>query len=207
MVTNQESASIVRQTISAETYMEHYAEQHYEWINGELIPMSPVHTRHDLLVRYLVILLDTYLEEMTIGQIRQDPFVMRLPEIESRRQPDIQIIRDDNPNELKPTYMDGAADICVEVVSPTSIVTDRGVKYEEYAKGGVREYWLIDPMSNEARFYRLSDEGFYVAQELVDDIYQTDILPKFRLHVPALWHKDLPKTRAIVQAVDEMLQA
>jgi len=207
MVTNQKSAPMAEQTISAEDCMEHYAEQHYEWINGELIPLSLVHARHDLLVRYLIILLDTYLESMPMGQIRQDPFVMRLPEIESRRQPDIQFIRDDNPNELKLTYMDGAADICIEIVSPASVVTDRGVKYEEYAKGGVREYWLIDPISNEARFYRLSDEGFYIAQELTGDEYQTDILPKFKLHIPTLWEKDLPKTRAIVRAVDEMIQA
>lgn len=207
MVTNQELTPITEKITSAEDYMEHYAEQHYEWINGELIPMSPVHARHDVLVRYLVILLDTYLEAKPIAQLRQDPFVMRLPDIESRRQPDIQVIRDDNPNELKPTFMDGPADICIEVVSPTSVVTDRGVKYEEYAKGGVKEYWLIDPISNEARFYQLNDEGIYIAQELLDDEYLTDILPKFRLHIPTLWNKDLPKTRGIVQAVDKMLQA
>ena len=40
--------------------------------------------------------------------------------------------------------MNGAADICIEVISPESVIRDRGEKFEEYERGGVGEYWIFD---------------------------------------------------------------
>lgn len=192
--------------VSEEDYMQHYAPAHYEWRAGEVFPMSPVHDRHDALSRYLATLIDAYLEARPLGELRQDPFVMRLPNIPSRRQPDLQVIRQDNPHVLTPTFMDGPADICVEIVSPGSVVMDRGTKYDEYARGGVREYWLIDPTNNDALFYRLQDAGVYQRQVIADDgHYRTPLLPDFRLHVPTLWTAPLPGPSAIVQMMQAML--
>ena len=53
----------------------------------------------------------------------------------------------------------GAADLCVEVVSPESVTRDCREKLTEYEQAGVREYWLIDPFRTQARFHRLTDHG------------------------------------------------
>ena len=147
--------------ISAEEYMERYAHDFYEWVKGEVIKMSPVSGKHDALTRYLSNLLEAYLSLNPIGQLREDPFVMRLDVTESFREPDLQIILNDNPGDLTDTAMIGPADICIEVVSPESAVRDKGEKLIEYEMGGVKEYWLIDPIREEATFYRLSDEKVY----------------------------------------------
>ena len=128
---------------------------------------------------------------------------MRLKDI-SNRQPDIQVILNENTKNLKETYMDGAADICIEVVSLASVSNDRGVKFEEYQLGGVTEYWIIDPLRKEALFYRLDDK-VYKPQPLQDDRYATPQLPQLQLHVPTLWEDELPDMRDILQAVEKML--
>lgn len=132
---------------------------------------------------------------------------MRLPATDSAREPDLQIILDGNPGTLHDTYMEGPADICIEVVSPESISRDHGTKFEEYEKGGVGEYWIIDPVHRECRFYHLGNDGVYVPQsEDADGYHTTPRLPNFRLHVPTLWAEKLPGPTQIAQTVRAMLK-
>jgi len=190
--------------VSEAAYLEGYAAQFYEWVDGAVIPMSPVHERHDALTRYLATLLDTYFELRPIGVIRQAPFVMRLAHVPSNREPDIQIILNTNHANLTETYTNGPADIVIEVVSPESVERDHGTKFAEYEQGGVPEYWIIDPLRREGRFYRRDADGVYIPQT-ADSHYQTPALPDFKLHLSTLWEDNLPKPSAIVQAVRQML--
>lgn len=42
------------------------------------------------------------------------------------------------------TYLNGAPDLAIEVVSPGTRAFDNEAKFEAYAKNGVREAWFID---------------------------------------------------------------
>lgn len=196
--------------VSEDTFMREYAEHFCEWIDGTVIKMSPVHDKHDMLVRYLAILLETYFAYREIGQIRQGPFVMRYQfddDGETRRrdrEPDIQVILHSNPNKLTPTFMDGAANIVIEVVSPESVQRDYGEKLYEYERAGVTEYWIIDPIQSKARFYHLNAEQAYVLQA-VSEVYETERLAGLKLHIPTLWKANLPKPPEIVKTVQKML--
>lgn len=194
--------------ISAEEYMEQYAHDHYEWVRGEVTKMTPVSYTHDALAKYLLILLESYLSLRSVGVVLREPFVMRLDDVEARREPDLQVILEGNPGELTDTAMIGPADICVEIVSPESVARDYGQKFAEYEKAGVKEYWLIDPTRKTALFYRLNEEGIYklVATD-EDNNYQTPLLPELRLHVLTLWQEKLPNVITIVEAVQGMLKA
>ena len=59
---------------------------------------------------------------------------------------------------IQSAYLDGPADLAVEIVSPESIARDRGDKFAEYEAGGVREYWLMNPARREALFYQFSGQ-------------------------------------------------
>jgi len=194
--------------VSLEEYMEHYAADFYEWVEGRVIKMSPVTAEHDDLTYYLRQLVKAYFEVRPIGIVRSQPFVMRLPAFpKRRREPDLIVVLKTNPHELKKTYMNGPADICIEVVSEESIARDHGEKFEEYEKGGVGEYWILDPLHKEPRFYRLNENGLYVPQKIdTEGNYRTPTLPGLILHVPTLWEETLPGPGTTAEAVKNMLE-
>jgi Uma2 family endonuclease len=204
------SGHIVKFDVSEDVYMRDYAEHFCEWIDGTVIKMSPIHECHDKLTRYLTRLIEVYLELRPIGEVRQEPFVMRY-EFEQdgerqrrNREPDIQVILGDNQQNLKETYMDGAADIVIEVVSSESITRDYAEKFHEYEQAGVPEYWIIDPLKKECRFYLLNAKGNFVLQE-VEDEYMVAQMPGLKVHVLTLWQEKLPGPIAIGKAVQAML--
>jgi len=194
--------------ISWDDYMQRYAADHYEWRDGKVFKMSPVHEKHDILSRYLSNLIEAYLTLNPIGKIREEPFVMRLnlgKEKKAAREPDIQVILGDNLDNLTDTYMDGPADICMEIISPESVDRDYSTKFDEYQKAGVPEYWIIDPLNTKTTFYRLDEQGKYQQQALVNDAYTTPKLPKLTLHVPTLWQDPTPGIIQVVEHVKQML--
>ncbi len=191
---------------SFEDYLERYAHDYYELVEGQVVKMSPINAQHDALTFYLRLLLTTYLDFQPIGLVKSGPFVMKLTKINVSREPDIQVILKSNSGKLTDTHMNGPADICIEVVSAESVARDRGEKFEEYEKGHVREYWIVDPIHRECNFYQLDETGHY-ARHAEDErgFYSTPALPHLALHVPTLWQDDLPGPLAVMEAVRKMV--
>ncbi len=201
------AGTIVALEVSVENYVATYAETFHEWVHGAVIAMTPVPARHDLLTAYFRMLLEAYLALDLLGSVRSAPFVMRLDTLGAIREPDLQVILHGNPGTLSDTGMIGAADLCVEVVSDESIARDYGDKFKEYEKAGVREYWILDPLRHECRFFRLRPSGRYATIQPDDSgRYATPLLPKLALHVPTLWQDPLPDLFAIAESVRAMVQ-
>lgn len=187
------AGEVVAANVSADDYMEQYAGDFYEWVEGYVVKMAPVTYRHDEITGYDYILLKGYFALNPIGEVKRAPFVMRVDATNSRREPDLQIILKTNPGQMTETAMIGAADICIEVVSPESVAHDYGEKFVEYEKGGVREYWIFDPIRTEALFYRLGADGKYSLHRPDEQgNYTTPLLPRFRLHAPLHWEDFMP---------------
>lgn len=192
--------------VSEEEYLANYAADFYEWSAGKVEKMSPVSREHDELTRYLLRLFEAYLSMRKIGTVAIAPFAMHLPNSTVYREPDLQFILHSSPTQITDDYVDGPADICIEIVSKSSIQRDHSTKLVEYEQGSVGEYWIIDPDRREARFLRLSDDGMYLAQHVdTDNNYRTPMLPDFALHIPTLWEKELPDYGAVWNAVQKML--
>jgi len=202
---NEQVAS-AKPYISAEDYLEKYADKHYEWVNGEIFEMSPVSLIHELLIIYFKQLFTSYfaLNPNPKGIVVGDPFTMQLPTTPSYRQPDIQIILGDNIQNLTENGMKGASDICIEIVSFGSIAVDYDEKFAEYEQGGVKEYWIIDPKRRIASFHRLNTENIYEAQSMNEiSLYSAPLLPHFAIKTSVLWNSPLPNPIEIL----DMLRA
>lgn len=178
-----------------------------EWIAGEvaIYPMGK-NTQHQEIIRFLLVLLDMYLNLKPIGRVLLDGIPMYLGDEQAAREPDLMIVLNENLPRLKSTYLDGRADVVIEIVSPESSERDRGVKFTEYEAAGVPEYWLFDPLRTEARIYALGEDGRYhpVADDVTGRVVSR-LLPGFRLDPTLLWADDLPAGMAIVRLAQEMI--
>jgi len=119
-----------------------------EWVDGEVVIYSPASDRHQDISGFLESVLRSFVEARQLGVVRSAPFQMKL---EQGREPDLLFVADEHLDRLKETRLDGPADLVVEIISEESMGRDRGEKFYEYARGGVPEYWLLDPQQEWAQ--------------------------------------------------------
>ena len=132
------------------------------------------------------------------------PFVMKLPH--SSREPDVQVVLPTSLERIKDTYLDGPADLVVEIISPESDTRDRVDKFSEYQAGGVPEYWIIDPIYEEALFYQRDEQGLFQRAPLDEHgVYHSRILPRLALSPTTFWQQNLPDGAETSQMVEAML--
>jgi Uma2 family endonuclease len=118
----------------------------YELLEGELLVTPSPGTRHQLAVRELLLLIHEYCRNERVGEALMSPSDIELRP-DTIVQPDIFVI----PSDLVPA--DGELEwphvtrlaLAVEVISPSSVRTDRVVKRDFYLANGVAEYWIVDP--------------------------------------------------------------
>jgi len=168
-----------------------------EWVDGEVHLLSPVGGEHQDIALYLLRLISDFVETHQMGVVRYQPFQMKTGETLPGRSPDILFVASENVHRLRETYLDGPADLVVEVVSEESRARDRGEKFVEYERGGVREYWLIDPARKQAEFYVLRDGTYQPVLLGGSGVYRSTVLPGFWLYVEWLWQR--PPVRQIVE--------
>lgn len=174
-----------------------------EWVDGEVVMTSPASLAHQSLVRFLLVLMHTIAEHYGLGVVIPAPFQMRLHDPRRGREPDILFVAREHLDRLRPTYLDGPADLVVEITSPESFSRDRGDKFVEYEQAGIPEYWLLDRSRRHAEFYQLDEAGQYrLAFEGQEGEYQSRALPKLRLRVEWLWQEPLPKVLDVLRELE-----
>lgn len=173
---------------------------HVEWVKGEVIEMAPVSNQHQDVRGFLYMLFKHFVEENDLGHLLDDPFQMKTGPDLPGRAPDIQFIATRNLGRLKKNHLKGPADLVVEIISPGSRGTDRGDKFYEYEKGGVKEYWLIDPERKRAEFYLLGRDKQYHLMPIADDgIFRSAVMKGLWLRVEWLWQRPLPKVITVLK--------
>ena len=203
--TGATAAPIVPPTkISFEDFLVKYDGQFAEWIDGEVILthestpyfdniVKSESDKHQDLSDFLIAILRVFVEENNLGVIVTAPLVMKFSKEKRGGEPDLFFVSNENLHRLKKNYLDGAADLVIEIISPESRGRDRGDKFYEYEKEGVREYWLIDYERKQVEFYNLGKDGIYqlsLADE--DKVFHSKVLKNLELKVDWLWQEKLP---------------
>jgi Uma2 family endonuclease len=168
-----------------------------EWVDGEVIVLSPASIAHQQLMAFLVFLLRLFVRTHDLGVLLSAPTLMRLASRPSGREPDLLFVAKEHLDRLRATWIEGPADLVVEIVSPDSVERDWETKLEEYAAGGVPEYWVLDRDRRDAAFFQLGEDGRYVRAPLEEgSIYRSQVLPGFWLRVEWLWQLPPPDLEA-----------
>jgi Uma2 family endonuclease len=85
-------------------------------------------------------------------------------------------------------WVRGAPDLVIETLSPSTEARDRGIKLKAYARYGVGEYWIVDPVAQAIEVYHLASEGFCLAGKLAKGMtVETRLLPGFSLAVASVF--------------------
>ena len=127
-----------------------------ELIEGEVIDMAPIGTRHASAVKRLNALLSTAAQGRAIVAV-QDP--LRLSDA-NEPEPDLMLLRPraDFYAQAHP----GPADVLLLIeVSDSTAAYDLGIKVDLYAKHRVAEVWIVDLDNNVVRFFRDGDGQGY----------------------------------------------
>lgn len=186
-------------------FLKRYDGEYAEWLMGRAVAYGSLSSQHQEILSFLDVLLGLFLGITKLGKARLFGLMMYLGDDHPARQPDLMIILTDHLDRLTPNYLNGPADICVEIVSPESAERDYGAKFVEYEAAGVREYWLIDPQRQRAEFHHLTADGVYHRLPL-DDMGRlvSNLLPGFVLDPSILWAESLPDGLQVIEMVTTM---
>jgi Uma2 family endonuclease len=187
---------------------------HSEWVEGEVIEFMSVKARHDLVVLFLSELFSRYVRYLQLGIVHGDPFAMVIRagngEPRQTRQPDLMVILSEHVNRVSDEWLEGPADLVVEVISDDSDRRDRGVKRAEYAAVGVPEYWLVEGRAGQQGIEHLvrNAAGHYdrVPPDADGRLHST-ILPGFWLTEGWLAADPLPDVDDVLEEIVPNLQA
>lgn len=93
-------------------------------------------------------------------------------------EPDITIVCD--PSKVDEKGCKGVPDMIVEIISPSSIKTDRIIKFNLYEKAGVKEYWIVEPDGKLVSVFLLQKTGRYGRPEVYseEDQITLNIIPE-----------------------------
>ena len=143
------------------TLNDYYAlpdDRRVELINGVFYDMaSPTHL-HQAILGQLHLQFAVCVENHPECELFFAPSDVRLHNDDyTMVQPDLMIICNRTDHDLR--RINGAPDFVIEILSPSSRAHDLYRKLAEYAKAGVREYWIVDPEKLKIIVYDLEHDG------------------------------------------------
>jgi Uma2 family endonuclease len=121
-------------------------EQRVELIDGVFYDMAAPSSLHQLILMHLSYLFDECAAQHDLPcVVLIAPFDVRLDRDDyTMVQPDLMVLC--SPQDyLHMKRLEGAPDLAVEILSPSTRSRDMILKLYKYEKAGVREYWIIDP--------------------------------------------------------------
>ncbi len=127
--------------------------QRAELIDGRIYNMAPPARVHQKLITELVSVLHQHIRNNNGNcEVYPAPFAVFLnADDKNYVEPDISVICD--KSKLTEKGCNGAPDLIIEVVSPSTQQMDYGIKLFKYRTAGVREYWIINPVTRIVNVY------------------------------------------------------
>ena len=188
----------------------------YEWNNG-ILEAKPLPNAPQLeLYNWFLDLLRRYLNTHDIAKLinLETGFVLTVADTEEPsgervqvRKPDIGVILNNNPvswGGINQRHFGGVCDFIVEAVSDSTraeVLRDTEEKKRDYALGGVKEYYILDPSGEHMHFFRLTSVESY--EEIPPDA--EGVIRSKTLSGLQFRHADLGRLPELVElALDEV---
>jgi Uma2 family endonuclease len=128
---------------------------YYQVIEGDLVMSPSPTTFHQHIIVNLAVIFRRFLEKKSLGEIFIAPLDVFLDEV-NIYQPDVIFVSSQRRSIITAKGIEGAPDLIVEILSPSTAKLDKGSKRKIYARHGVRELWLVDPETQSIQVYLLT---------------------------------------------------
>jgi Uma2 family endonuclease len=121
-------------------------------------------------------------------QVTGRDVVMRLGE--DAFTPDVFVTGPETSRRLTDYYLDGPADLVIEILMRGHERYDREIKRQRYGAGGVPEYWIVDPMQQTVELLRWTGREYQSCTLDPDGTYRLASLPGLRFQPSKLWEEN-----------------
>ena len=161
----------------------------HEIIDGEHYVTPCPNQRHQVLLGRLHFELEFFLRQHPgTGQVFLSPFDVVFTKWDVV-EPDLLFIAKDQVDILTEKNVQGPPALVTEIASPGTRKRDEGVKLRLFDRGGVQEYWLVDPESNRVRVWRRQpSESFTRVSDLSrEDQLTTPLMPQLTIPLMQLF--------------------
>lgn len=172
-----------------DTNLAYQEERREELINGQVVMMAPASSSHTYVADGILSIFRHYLRGKPCIPFG-DGLLVRLTDDE-KFVPDVMVVCD--RSKIKRTYIDGAPDLVVEVLSPGTAKNDKGYKKDVYERNGVPEYWIVNPADKSIEVYLREDGAYrldnvytlYPAEELAEmtEEEKAAVVTEFKCHL------------------------
>lgn len=140
----------------------------YELIRGEVHVSPSPKTNHQRTHSNLFISLGPHVKVNGLGELLSAPLDVRLS-VDTAVQPDLIFVSNARAAIILENYIDGAPDLVVEILSPSTAAHDRATKLALYAEAGVPWIWFLDPQANTVEVLRHEGKKYFVDSILAGD--------------------------------------
>lgn len=164
-----------------------YLYQPEDLIAGQGVANTLFHPHHGVL-QSLSTGLFAIAEDVGGRSLSRD-FVMRLGD--NGFTPDVLFYKSRGLNQLCSWYLDGPAELVIEVLLPGHKYCDRIVKRDYYRCAGVPEYWIVNPGERQVEFWRLVAGDYQRQMPDEDGRYRPISVPGLAFQSEPLWDEDL----------------
>ena len=123
----------------------------YEYVKGELVPMSPPTRIHSKVSVKVIRYLDRYVDENQLGEVHVEA---NFQVGERVLKPDVAFVSTPRLDGDENTGFPIPPDLAIEVVSPTDVQWRIVDKAFTYLNAGTRLVWVLDPRSQTVTVYR-----------------------------------------------------
>lgn len=124
--------------------------QRYEIVHGEMIATASPTPFNVLIAAEIAHVLEQFVRERKLGTLFPSHVDVRFSEHDIL-EPDLCFVSNERSGIIGERMLEGAPDIVIEVLSPSTRRFDLVSKRAVYTMGGVREYWIVDPETRSIR--------------------------------------------------------
>ncbi len=124
----------------------------FQLIAGEILEMTSPSLYHQEILLNIISEFRHFLLKNKIGKVFVAPLDVYFSDTEVY-QTDILLLLNESFSKMKENKIEGAPDLVVEVLSPSTAYYDLKHKKSIYEKQGVKEYWIVDPMEKSVEIF------------------------------------------------------